>query len=368
MAESIAHFAVKSIGLSRVNGRKPCTLLEAARHNLREIQAEQGATGHIDPTRTHGNTVLHGPATAAEVCAQAEALQSAAGITPSNLRRDHCQAIEAVFSLPQQAAVADPADYFEKCLAWLAGALSLPVLSAVVHRDESATHLHVLLLPVRDGAHVGSAPIDRAALKRLRERFFAKVAGPAGLQRSGAKVQGVAKQWAVAAVLERCEALGLPAANGPLWPVLADAIKRDPTPAMLALGIDTSTIRPSDKTPQTEPPSNPIGIASNPIGFQKDRAKHRTLSCVGFAHSPPSKQPLSAVTSLGKLWDAVGHRSHWTAPHQDRLRVARAVQQQAIARHWHKLPKQRPSPALRIGDDGLTRERDEYSHDLSAWD
>ena len=49
MAESIAHFAVKSIGLSRVNGRKPCTLLEAARHNLREIQAEQGATGHIDP-------------------------------------------------------------------------------------------------------------------------------------------------------------------------------------------------------------------------------------------------------------------------------------------------------------------------------
>jgi len=88
MAESIAHFAVKSIGLSRVNGRKPCTLLEAARHNLREIQAEQGATGRIDPTRTHGNTLLHGPATAAEVCAQAEALQAAAGIIPGNLRRD----------------------------------------------------------------------------------------------------------------------------------------------------------------------------------------------------------------------------------------------------------------------------------------
>lgn len=183
MAESIAHFAVKSIGLSRVNGRKPCTLLEAARHNLREIQAEQGAMGHIDHTRTQHNTVLHGPAAAAEVHAQAGALLGAVGIVPDKLRRDHCQAIEAVFSLPQHAAVADTADYFAKCLAWLAGALSLPVLSAVVHRDESATHLHVLLLPLKDGAHVGSAPIDRAALKRLRENFFAKVAGPAGLQR-----------------------------------------------------------------------------------------------------------------------------------------------------------------------------------------
>lgn len=368
MAESIAHFAVKSIGLSRVNGRKPCTLLEAARHNLREIQAEQGATGHIDPTRTHGNTVLHGPATAAEVCAQAEALQAAAGIVRGSLRRDHCQAIEAVFSLPEQAAVPDPAEYFAKCLAWLAGALALPVLSAVVHRDESAMHLHVLLLPVKDGAHVGSAPIDRAALKRLRERFFAKVAGPAGLKHAAAKVRGIAKQWAIAAVMRRCEALGLPAANGPLWPYVVACIVRDPTAAMLALGIDPNTIRPSEKLPHSEPPQNPIGIESNPIGFQKEGVKHRTLSCVGFAHSTPSKQPLPAITSSGMLWDIVGRRSQWTAPRQDRLRVARAAQQQAIARHSQKLPKQRPAPARRIGDDGLTRERDEYCHDLSAWD
>ncbi|WP_140426160.1 plasmid recombination protein [Acidovorax sp. Root275] len=368
MAENIAHFAVKSIGLSRVNGRKPCTLLEAARHNLREIQAEQGATGHIDPTRTHCNSVLHGPATAAEVCAQAEALQTAAGIVRGSLRRDHCQAIEAVFSLPQQAAVPDPADYFAKCLAWLAGALALPVLSAVVHCDESAKHLHVLLLPVKDGAHVGSAPIDRAALKRLRERFFSKVAGPAGLKHAEAKVRGVAKQWAIAAVFRRCEVLGLSAANGPLWPCVVASIERDPTAAMLALGIDANTIRPSDKPPQSEPPPRPIGIESNPIGFQKEGEKPRTLSCVGFTHSPLSKQPLPAVTSLGKLWDTVGRRSQWTAPHQDRLRVARAAQQQATARHSHKLPKQRPAPAVRIGDDGLTRERDEYSHDLSAWD
>lgn len=368
MAESIAHFAVKSIGLSRVNGRKPCTLLEAARHNLREIQAEQGATGHIDPTRTHRNSILHGPASALEVQAQAGSLLAKAGINAGTLRRDHCQAIEAVFSLPQDAAIHDSAAYFVQCLTWLAGASSLPVLSAVVHLDESAMHLHVLLLPLKDGAHVGSTPIDRAALKRLRENFFTKVAGPAGLQRSCAKVRGAVKQWAVEAVLQRCEALGLPAANGPLWPVLVDAIKRDPTPAMLALGIDVNTIRPADKLPPNEPPQNPIGIASNPIGFQKEGAKHRTLSCVGFAHSTPSKQHPPATNSLAEPWTVVGCDSHWKKPHQDRLSIACAAQQAALSRHASKPHRPAPAPAVRVGDDGLIRERDEYAHDLSAWD
>ena len=368
MAESIAHFAVKSIGLSRVNGRKPCTLPEAARHNLREIQAEQGATGHIDPTRTHGNTVLHGPAAAAEVCAHAGALLAAAGIVPGNLRRDHCQAIEAVFSLPQQAAVPDPADYFAKCLAWLADALALPVLSAVVHRDESTEHLHVLLLPLKDGVHVGSAPINNAALKRLRERFFAKVAGPAGLKRAGAKLRGMAKQWAIAAVLRRCEVLGLPAANGPLWRCFVAGIEREPTAAMLALGIDANTIRPSDTPLESEPQPNPIGIESNPIGIQKEGQKHQTLSCVGFANLMPPKQHPHAVNSLADLWAVVGHRSLRKALYPDRLAKARAAQQKAYDRHARNPPRSTPAPAVRVGDDGITRERDEYSHDLSAWE
>ena len=288
MAENVAHFAVKSIGLSRVHGRKPCTLLEAARHNLREIQAEQGATGRIDPRRTHSNTVLHGPRAAAEVQTQAVALLAAANINADKLRRDHCQAIEAVFSLPPYAAIPNPAVYFAHCLQWLAADLRLPVLSAVVHRDESAFHLHVLLLPLEEGVHVGSAPIGREALKRLRANFFAKVAGPAGLKRMGAKMQGAFKQWAVAAVLCRCEALGLPEANGPLWPVLVAAIQRDPTAAAQALAIDQKSIAPATAQPQ----AYPIGIEANPIGIEKEGQKCQSLSCVGFAAKTPP------VTSL----------------------------------------------------------------------
>lgn len=191
MAESVAHFAVKSIGLSRVNGRKPCTLLEAARHNLREIQAEQGAAGHIDPKRTACNVLLAGPDTAAQVQGLANGLLAA--LDTSRLKRDHCQAIEAVFSLPTVSSI-EAVEYFAQCLQWLQVALPLPVLSAVIHHDEAAKHLHALLLPVKGGRHVGGAPIARPELKRLRESFFAKVGGPAGLKRESAKVRGMVKQ------------------------------------------------------------------------------------------------------------------------------------------------------------------------------
>jgi phage tail sheath protein FI len=77
MAEIVAYFAIKSIGMSTCGGRKPQMLIDAARHNLREIQAEQGASSHIDASRIKDNVVLFGPPTAKEVQANAEALQPA---------------------------------------------------------------------------------------------------------------------------------------------------------------------------------------------------------------------------------------------------------------------------------------------------
>jgi hypothetical protein len=99
MAESIQHFAIKTIGLSRCNGRKPCTLLEAARHNLREIQAEFGAGGHINPRRMADNVTLAGPATAAQVQAQADELLEL--VDRSRLKRDHVQQFSACPRGPQ---------------------------------------------------------------------------------------------------------------------------------------------------------------------------------------------------------------------------------------------------------------------------
>ena len=389
MAGDVAYFAAKTIGLSRVNGRKPCDLLTAARHNLREIQAEHGSVGRIDPGRSATNAILAGPTDAAQVQALAVSLMAAAELNPAAMRRDHVQALEFVFSLPPSSGV-DPAAYFARCLDWLMGALPLPVLSAVSHADEFAPHLHVLLLPLAGGIYAGGKPVERPKLLRLRESFFNVVAGPAGLHRESAKLRGEPKRWAVAAVLTRCEAMGLPAVNGPLWPVLVAAIERDPTAAVCALGIELSA--PKDRTTQAEP--NPIGIegvtmrsTANPIGIEKRGEKTQSLSCVGIASkttlktapaSRPGRAPAMpepahkdssgagadgiramALPKIGRAGALLADKT--AARRRHRLSVAQAAQLAAITRHAPKL-----APVPTDPDDDRHVDRSE-AQDLHAW-
>ena len=382
MAETVGLFALKTVGLSRINGRKPCTLLEAAKHNLREIQCELGAVGHIDPKRMMDNTIMAGPAAAIEVQAQADALL--ASVDTTRLKRDHVQAIEAVFSLPAKSSHVGA--YFAGCLAWLRVALPLPVLSGVAHHDEAAPHLHVMLLPVADGKHIGGAPLKLAELKRMRESFFQQVAGPAGLKRDCAKVRGNVKQWAVAAVLRECQSHGLPDGMGPLWPVLRAAIERDPTPAMKALCLDVNALRPPDDVE-----AKPIGLDARAIGLQKPigldgaienevvlkGSKIEALSCVGLAvptpqkftkKAPPEVPPTApAVADMGTYKRLTHGAGGLFCTLPARLRAARNAQQVAIEKPCRQRQKV-AGPVVRVGDDGLTRERDEHCHDLSAWD
>ena len=379
--------AVKSIGLSTVGGRRPCTLLDAARHNLREIQAEMGATGRIDPARSRANVILAGQDTA-------EGVQGAAGLLLAEvgpLRRDHCQALEFVFSLPAGCGI-DVKGYFTKCLSWLEAELKLPVLSAVVHCDERAPHMHALLLPVgKDGRHMGSTPIGREPLRRLRASFFAAVAGRAGLRREGAKMRGKTKDWAVAAILRRCQDMGMPDACGPLWSVFKTAIERNPVAALDALEIDPDTIRGAaqelpGETRRTDAAQNPIGIegsAQNPIGIEKRGQKTQSLSCVGIgtfgaskaavqttAQHPPEHQP---IATLAELWERVGCRSVWrtiraapaapaapavserrpskrkAASHADRIAAGRRAMQEAMARGHSDHAGE---PAASVQEDG----------------
>ena len=389
MAGDVAYFAAKTIGLSRVNGRKPCDLLTAARHNLREIQAEHGSVGRIDPGRSATNAILAGPTDAAQVQALAVSLMAAAELNPAAMRRDHVQALEFVFSLPPSSGV-DPAAYFARCLDWLMGALPLPVLSAVSHADEHAPHLHILLLPLAGGIYAGGKPVERPKLLRLRESFFNVVAGPAGLHRESAKLRGEPKRRAVAAVLTRCEAMGLPAVNGPLWPVLVAAIERDPTAAVCALGIELSA--PKDRTTQAEP--NPIGIegvtmrsTANPIGIEKRGEKTQSLSCVGIASkttlktapaSRPGRAPAMpepahkdssgagadgiramALPKIGRAGALLADKT--AARRRHRLSVAQAAQLAAITRHAPKL-----APVPTDPDDDRHVDRSE-AQDLHAW-
>ncbi len=299
-------FAVGRIGKSTYNGRKASTLQGAANHNRRTIQAEMGAKGHIDVGRSHLNETIHGPDTPNGVTALAESMTLAAGIDVKKLRKDYTQAVELLFSLPVDAVI-DDGLFFRRCVAWTGERLGLAnILSADIHRDESAPHCHVLVLPLVDGKMQGSSLIDRAATAALRDSFYAEVAAPFGLKKPVDRIKGASKSVAVQAVLDAIEASTDVMMSSPLWTVVKRSIEQNPAPFMESLGIElqrhkqkamrtvaqifTSTGKGPKTASSTElvsiaPATKPIGFQGDtpkPIGFEKHSEDDQNLSCVGF--------------------------------------------------------------------------------------
>ena len=370
-------------------------VLAAARHNLREIQAELGAGGTIDPTRMHMNVVVHGPGNAADVAALSKARMQAAGV--GKLRKDAVQAIELVFSLPH-CTVMDKRHYFADCLAWAGARFGADnILSAVAHHDEAAPHMHVLLLPLVGNKMAGSELVgNRRTLADMQVAFHSAVASQHGLRKAPKRLAGPSKDAAAHLVLQHLRVTSDAVLRSAAWPTIRDAIERDPAPFIEALGLHLAAPQKPSKTMAqifTSKGKGPRREPQKPIGFGSAEAaepyrvsapeKNRTLCSVGFGPNqppatppnlpkkaappaPPAPRP-QAIQSLPELWTAVGCKSKWATPHADRLRTAKAAMQQATDRHASKR-RTAPLPTACMDDDGITRERDEYAHDLSAWD
>ncbi len=243
MAENSADaiFKIGSVSLSTRRKGGPCSLLNAARHLSREIQAEMGATAKIDPTRTHLNVRVAGPQAAAEVVELAGAAARRAGVDVSSLKRDYCQAIELLFCLPAGAAIGSE-KYFRNCLDWCAEMLAgVVVLCAVVHHDEDHPHMHVLLSPFKAGVSIARDVKSAKSVHALVVSFFDKVAGPAGLKRGGAKLYGKAKEAAVAMVLQRLTDEGVRRSAG--WPSIRASVESNVMSYMVDYGIGGDDVR-----------------------------------------------------------------------------------------------------------------------------
>lgn len=240
---SEANFMVKSIGQSRVGGRKPCTLTQAIRHNRRDIQAELGSIERIDARRISQNSIIAGPPTWQEVHANAEDILQGAGVDSKTLRRDWVQAIEFVFTLDDNCTVPDWQEYWLACVRWLRQTHGMHVLSADVHRDEAREHLHCLVSPVHRGQLRGAKLIERKSLRKLTQSFWECVAGPAGLKRPNPKLSGRVRLAAADLVIERLTALEDPALRSPVWALYQKAIRVDPIPYLETLGLSQEAVR-----------------------------------------------------------------------------------------------------------------------------
>lgn len=277
----------------------------AARHNLREIQAEIGADSHINTSRTPLNVILRGAGTAADVAAEALGLMEQAGVLP--LRKGAVTGLEILFSLPPDSGI-DELKYFSACANWSAKFYEILILSAVIHNDEAAPHCHVLLLPLFDGRMIGSDLMgSRARLQAMQADFHAKVGQVYGLarqapaKRHSATVRADAARSIVKALQRSPKALSDPAICDALRDALAISL---PANLMEMLKLDMPEVKTrkpktfSGIMIQNKPErknKNPIGNFAdiNPIGNTSEiRAKKtHSLCSVGKRISPPIVPP-----------------------------------------------------------------------------
>jgi Plasmid recombination enzyme len=288
----------------------------AARHNKRVIQAELGASGPIDATRSHLNITLMGPSTAAEVAKQAKAKMMAAGITKD--RKNGVIGVELVFSLPTDHTH-DVTAYFTACAHWAGtqfGGMD-NIVSVDIHRDEAQDHAHVLLVPLFDGRLRGSDAVgNKKKLSELQAKFYKDVAARFGFSKPRARLSGNTKAQITRQVLYKLRQE--PAAKSAVWAVIRDSVERDPLPYALALGI-TIAERPSKPTKTATQIFTSKGKGQRkemPIGFQTEKT-NRVLGpaeahSLGLCRESISKQLTKppAPAYLGTKWTSVNAVRH----------------------------------------------------------
>ena len=305
-------FAVKTIGMSKYGGRKPQTLLDAARHNRRVLAAKLGPHSHINPARAHLNQNIAGPDAPDGVVKLAAELMTGAGVDMSKLRKDHTQAQELLFSLPADTAI-DNGVFFGHCLDWTVGKFGRDaILSADIHLDEAAPHLHILLIPIADGRYLGSKLITRMELAKLRESF-AELALTYGLREPIRRLHGARREQAAQMVLAHLEATHDPLLQSALWFTVKPDIVSNPARYAARLGIVLPEIEETvkkvktmaqiftskGKGPKVERNQKPIGFKSTaaddipkPIGFENSRAiNQENTETIALLVSPKSHPP-----------------------------------------------------------------------------
>lgn len=312
-------------------------LRAALKHNLREDGRELHSNQRIDPKRKQLNVNMVGGDNVDAIMELEKRLVAAAGEGRVKkdggvvkVRSDAVRAIEFLFSLPPNSGV-DEHKFFGMALEWVERRYQAPVLSCVRHNDEGDDHhphMHVVVLPVRDGRMIGSSMIGLYTV--MQAAFHAEVAAPFGLRSAVRPDLATRKAAAVAfmsALDARPELLHDPEVRS--W--MRDAVERSPARPLELVGLSMPAPRPAEKqwvatlTRPVKPAARPKAPV-NSIGF--DRAARQApsaptakpLPVLGFVALPafsvsgvcdpgaPPRQHLGVVIELPRLAFQGRHR------------------------------------------------------------
>ncbi len=277
----------------------PESALIAARHNLRELP--------LAPNMVAGkqvlNYVLQGASSAVAVQTSYEAVLAKHGI--SKLRKDAVRLIEALVSLP--VGVNDPShQYFEAALRWLTNEFGKAnILSAVIHKDEAAQHMHVLVIPLIEGRMRGSDLMGGPGVVRDRHaRFVASMQRP--WAQLGVSVVQPLRLRKAAMAQEVLAYLKL--TDDPMWKssvaqVIRDGIEGNPKPFYLTLGLSHRGAACPTKLRRRPKPANKRTMAqifTRPVkgmcGAKAERYRQSDEYLHAHVVAPPRKLPV-AVTN-----------------------------------------------------------------------
>jgi hypothetical protein len=149
------------------------SLLRAAQHNTRERMPP-----NADPAKTQDNFVWGGTT--------AEALRRYSDKLPAKVRKNAVHAVEVFMSASHEFS-GNWTKFLNDCNKWAASVFggNANLLHVAYHSDETTPHVHMLFMPLKDGAlnckhYLGGGPEQ---LRRLQDDFFEKAGRQHGLER-----------------------------------------------------------------------------------------------------------------------------------------------------------------------------------------
>jgi hypothetical protein len=235
---------VRSVAAAR--GSRDRVLPVVGRHLYRDTGARTcWAGGSIDPSRTRLNFSLLPDMPMSSSAMVAMVLDAAAdhGIDWSRLRKDQIVGVELVISLPV-GFQGDARAFFVDALAWVRSTFPQPVtiIAAVVHRDEAAEHMHVVLLPITGpGSMNGHQVLGFKGVYAKRVSSFHQQVGQQhglGKPRRKAKPTYSERQQVAERVLVKMATDGAAWADNPAAvAAMRKMLTADPMPMARALGL-----------------------------------------------------------------------------------------------------------------------------------
>lgn len=223
------------------------------RHNRRLIAGEFGGYGRIDVTRSPLNMELI-PLNGISLEERVKKIIADKGIDLNHYqlkKKNRGYAIEFIFTVTS-GHQCDFNAMYAQCLEIMGEYYpECPVVHAVIHHDEDTPHMHVIVVPFKDGKLQGDKVKGYKGVSQARNRFFFDKLNPTHGLTFPAYFKGSLKKRAVELALQGYRRLPDSDLRNFLDSGISQAIHSRPEPFLVALGITYDQVLVSNETTPT---------------------------------------------------------------------------------------------------------------------